>query len=317
MGSPDFAVPALETLRGTGRYAPRLVVSQPDRPRGRGRRVEPTAVRRRAEALGLPTVTMSKASYAEVSARVAELVPDVIVVVAFGIILRRDLLELPPLGCVNVHASLLPRHRGTSPIQAAILAGDAVTGCTTMRMDEGVDTGDVLLSESTAIHPDDTAGTLSKRLAGLGAQLLVRTLDALVDGTAEPRPQDDARATTTRKIRKNDGLIDWRRPAVDVERQVRAMTPWPSAFTFLRGIRLIVRAARPRAGEGTGSGAPGTVLSLDPLAVACGDGALVLDEVQPAGRRPMGPEEFLRGHAVDVGARFERVAPTGEGSRGD
>lgn len=299
MGSPDFAVASLDALCASGRYRPQLVVSQPDRPRGRGRALSPTPVRARAHEHQISTIVMEKATYADGVLRVAEPRPDAVVVVAFGLILRRDLLDLPPYGCVNVHASLLPRHRGVSPIQAAILAGDAVTGCTTMRIDEGVDTGDVLLQATTPLSPHDTAGSLSERLAVLGAELLVHTLDGVFDGTVRPVPQDSSRATITRKIRKEHGAIDWTRAAADLERHVRAMTPWPSAFTFHRGRRVLVLAAE-TAGARAGF-EPGCVTSLDPLAIACGDGALVVRSLCPEGGRAMTTAEYLAGHAITVG----------------
>jgi methionyl-tRNA formyltransferase len=304
MGSPDFALPSLEALYRSGRYAPSLVVSQPDRPRGRGRKIVPTPVRAYAVERGTPTDVMSRKNYAEVVTRIAALEPDVVVVVAFGIILKRDLLDLPRLGCVNVHASLLPRHRGVSPIQAAILSGDAVTGCTTMRIDEGIDTGDVLMTRATDVRPDDTAGKLSDRLASMGGELLVRTLDGLFDGTLAPTPQREEGATYTGKLKKTDGVIDWRRSAEEIERHIRAMTPWPSAYTHVgdaRGARLIVGEAR----EVRATGEPGTVVTASPLVVACGEGALEIVRLRPEGGRMMSAEAFLSGHPLQPGsARF-------------
>jgi methionyl-tRNA formyltransferase len=302
MGSPDFAVPSLDALAASGRWRPLMVVSQPDRPRGRGQAVAPTAVRARAIELGIETITMEKETYAPGVERIRALRPDAIVIVAFGLILRRDLLDLPPMGCINVHASLLPRHRGVAPIQAAILVGDAVTGCTTMRIDEGVDTGDMLLCGETPVRDDDTAGTLTARLAGIGADLLVRTLDGLADGSLRAVPQDNAHATLTKKIRKSHGAIDWSRDAVDVWRRVRAMTPWPSAYTTLGGRRIIVAEC---AVATTGAAAqPGTVLGLDPLVVACGAGALEIRLLRPEGRRAMTPSEFRAGNALEKGDRL-------------
>lgn len=299
MGSPDFAVPSLDALHESGRYRPLLVVSQPDRPRGRGQAVDPTPVRARALNLGMPTLTMTKETYAEGVEAVRAARPDAIIVVAFGLILRRDLLDMPEFGCINVHASLLPRHRGVSPIQAAILAGDEVTGCTTMRIDEGVDTGNILLRAETPIGPDDTAGTLTARLAGLGAGLLLRTLDGVFDGSVHEVVQDNARATVTRKIRKHHGLIDWTRSAVELERRVRAMTPWPSAYSFLNGRRLLIDsvAVIPR----DSAEKPGTVVSLSPLAVACNGGILEIRKLRPEGRRSMSPVEFRAGNPLAVG----------------
>jgi methionyl-tRNA formyltransferase len=303
MGSPDFAVPSLDALQQSGRYRPLLVVSQPDRPRGRGRAVDPTAVRKRATELGIPTLTMTKETYAPGVEAVREVRPDAIIVVAFGLILRRDLLDMPRFGCINVHASLLPRHRGVSPIQAAILAGDSITGCTTMRIDEGVDTGNILLYAETPVTPDDNAGTLTARLAVLGAELLVRTLDGVFDGSIHEVAQDNAQATVTKKIRKHHGLIDWTKSAVELERRVRAMTPWPSAYTFHHDRRLQIDAAavRPAAGK---DAAPGTVVSLDPLLVACGEGALEIKMLRPEGRRSMTPRSFRAGHALGPGEVF-------------
>jgi methionyl-tRNA formyltransferase len=298
MGSPDFAVPSLDALHESGRYQPQLVVSQPDRPRGRGQAVDPTPVRARALELGMATLTMTKESYAEGVEAVRAVKPDAIIVVAFGLILRRDLLDMPPFGCINVHASLLPRHRGVSPIQAAILAGDGVTGCTTMRIDEGVDTGNTLLRAETPIAPDDTAGTLTARLAQLGAPLLVRTLDAIFDGSAHEVVQDHALATVTKKIRKHHGLIDWTKSAIELERRVRAMTPWPSAYTFLGGRRLQIDSA---VISHDSAKIPGTVVSLSPLVVACGEGALEIRKIRPEGRRAMTPDEFRAGNRLAVG----------------
>lgn len=298
MGSPDFAVPSLDALCASERYAPRLVVSQPDRPRGRGRAVDPTPVRARAIALDIPTQTMTKDTYAAGVDVIRDVQADAIIVVAFGLILRTDLLHMPPFGCVNVHASLLPRHRGVSPIQAAILAGDPVTGCTTMRIDEGVDTGNVLLRAETPITAEDTAGTLTARLAQIGAELLVRTLDGVFDGTVHDVPQPAEGATLTKKIRKHHGLIDWTCDAATVWRQIRAMTPWPSAYTFHRGRRLQVDAALVAP---AGSGAPGTVISIEPLLIACGEGALEIRRLRPEGRRAMSPVEFRAGNTLEEG----------------
>ncbi len=298
MGSPDFAVASLDALCDAGRYRPLLVVSQPDRPRGRGRTLSPTPVRARALALGIPSLTMEKVTYEDGVRQVAAVRPDAIVVVAFGLILRRDLLDLPPHGCINVHASLLPRHRGVSPIQAAILAGDPVTGCTTMHIDEGVDTGDILLQETLPVAPEDTAGTLSSRLATLGASLLVRTLDGVFAGTVSATPQDSSLATLTRKIRKHHGAIDWSQPGRELERHVRAMTPWPSAFTFHRGRRVLVVGCEWAAGA---AAEPGRVTALEPLTVACGEGALLLHSICPEGGRTMTAAEYLAGHPLEVG----------------
>jgi methionyl-tRNA formyltransferase len=298
MGSPDFAVPSLDALVASKRFAPLLVVSQPDRPRGRGREVSPTPVRQRAIERGIPSLTMSKETYSKGVAAITEAKPDIVVVVAFGLILRRDLLDFPKYGCINVHASLLPKYRGVSPIQAAILAGDASTGCTTMHIDEGVDTGDVLLQEQTPILDTDTAGSLTSRLADLGAALLIRTLDGLIDGSVTPQKQDHANATHTKKIRKEHGAIDWSRDAAYLSRHARAMSPWPTAYTFHGSVRLIIESAA--VGPKTPA-SPGTIVSLDPFAVATGEGTLELHAVRPEGRRAMTAREFVAGYRLKVG----------------
>lgn len=301
MGSPEFAVPTLGALADSKRYHPVLVVTQPDRQKGRGKKTLPTATKIRATELGIPVREMSKSNYGEVVADITSLQPDVIVAVAFGIIVKQDLLELPRFGCVNVHASLLPNHRGVSPIQAAILAGDRETGCTTMLMDAGIDTGDILLTATTEIRPDDTAGMLSGRLSLLGAELLIRTLDELWDGSLQPTPQVPTPSAYTTKIKKSHGEIDWSQDAAVIERRVRAMTPWPSAFTFRRGRRLIIVGAAVSDEKSKGA-APGTVVSLDPLTVACGLGALEILSLKPEGKKAMTPQAYLAGRPIEIGA---------------
>jgi methionyl-tRNA formyltransferase len=291
-------VPSLDVLVASKRFAPVLVVSQPDRPRGRGREISPTPVRQRAIDRGIPSIMMTKETYAKGVDVITNAKPDIIVVVAFGLILRSDLLDLPKHGCINVHASLLPKYRGVSPIQAAILSGDATTGCTTMHIDAGVDTGDMLLQEETPILDTDTAGTLTARLAELGATLLIRTLDGLMDGSVTPQKQDHVNATHTKKIRKEHGVIDWSKDAAFLSRQVRAMSPWPTAYTFHGSVRLIVETATvgPKA-----TASPGTIVSLDPFAIATGDGTLELHTVRPEGRRAMTAREFIAGYRLKVG----------------
>ena len=299
MGSPEFAVPTLEALLAAPDLDVVCVVSQPDRPKGRGKKVSPTPVRQLAGARGLPTVEMSKKNYVETVAALAPLKPDFVVVAAFGLILRADILDMPTRGCVNLHPSLLPRHRGVSPIQTAILAGDSETGCTTMLIDEGVDTGDVLLSHSIAIADDDTAGSLEEKLAQLGAPLVVDTLRRFVDGTVHAKKQDDRLATVTKKIKKEDGLINWEASAQEIWRRVRAMTPWPSAFTVFRDRRLIV--LRAAVGDGPApADRPGKIVSLDPLAVAAGDGVIELVTVKVEGKKEMSAQSFLAGYQPRV-----------------
>src|SRR5690606_3186377 len=224
---------------------------------------------------------------------------DVAVVVAYGLILPRAILEAPRLGCINVHASLLPRWRGAAPIQRALLAGDRETGVTIMQMDEGLDTGPTLLRRAVAIEKEDTAQTLHDRLAALGAEALVEALGALSRGALQPQPQEDSGATYAEKIRKEEGRLDWRLPARQLERQVRAFTPWPGAWFELEGERFKVLGAEVAEGEG----APGQVLD-DELTIACGEGALRLTRLQRAGKAPMEAEALLRGFAIPPGIRL-------------
>lgn len=311
MGSPDFAVPTLEALIAASDFEVVCVVSQPDRPRGRGRKTLPTAVRACAERYGIAPLQMSKACYGSVAAEVVALAPDFLVVAAFGIILKSDLLDLARFGCVNLHASLLPKYRGVSPVQAAILNGDAETGCTTMMVDEGVDTGGILLTAVTAVRSDDTAGTLEARLSRVGAPLVVKTLRGLADGSIEPCPQNDELASYARKVKKEHGEIDWTLDAVQLDRRIRAMSPWPSAFSRFRNKRLIVVEAVPRQdpeGSGApgaaGSCVPGTVAAITPLLIHAGDGFIELRRIKIEGRKEMAAESFAAGYRIKPGDRL-------------
>jgi len=243
---------------------------------------------------------MSKKNYAEVVADLVPLRPDFVVVAAFGLILRTDLLDLPPKGCVNLHPSLLPRYRGVSPIQAAILSGDSETGCTTMLIDEGVDTGDMLLVESLPIDDADTGGSLERKLAHIGAPLVVTTLRGLVDGSVKPKKQDDRLATHTKMIRKKDGLIDWEKGADEIGRRIRAMTPWPSAYTTFGGRRLIIVDAL--VGEpAAAAGKPGEIVSLDPVTIAAGGGTIKLITVKVEGKKATPAESLRAGYRIKTG----------------
>jgi methionyl-tRNA formyltransferase len=243
---------------------------------------------------------MTKDSYTDSVREISELTPDLIVVVAFGLILKADLLELPPLGCVNLHASLLPRYRGTSPIQAAIQSGDVETGCTTIRMDQGIDTGPMLLSEKVPIRPDDTAGSLAVTLSRVGGGLIVRTVQGLRDGSIVPCKQDPDAGSYTKKIKKEHGRIDWNRPCDWMDRFVRAMSPWPSAFTFAGKKRLIVleAAAVP---NNESNERPGTILSLSPFQVACGGGALEIARLKPEGKQQLAADAYTAGASLRIG----------------
>lgn len=302
MGSPDFSVPTLELLHRSNRFEVALVVTQPDKPRGRGRKLTPTPVRHCAEELGLPVAVRIKGKYRDLYNQIAALEPDVIVVIAFGLILKKDLLDLPAYGCVNLHASLLPQYRGVAPIPAAVLSGDAKTGCTSMFMDEGIDTGDILLTRELEILADDTAGSVSTKLAFIGAELIAETLEQLVAGTVEGKKQDDALATYTHKLKKVDGYIDWRDGAEQISRLIRAMNPWPTAYTFYNGKRLIILQARPVEDQTTSP--PGAVISIDPLTVRCGTGALEIMQLIVQGRGVQREREFVSGYRVRPGDQF-------------
>jgi methionyl-tRNA formyltransferase len=291
MGSPEFSLPILRLLAES--YPVTGVVTQPDRPAGRGRALTPPPVKALAEELGLPVIQPARLKEPAAMEQLAAWQPDLIVVAAFGQILRPAVLDLPRYGCINVHASLLPRWRGAAPIQAAILEGDEQTGVTIMRMDPGVDTGPLLSQRSIPIHSDDTAGSLSQRLAGLGAQLLVETLPGYLSGERGPQPQDDSQATYAPMLKKEDGRLDFSQPADRLALRVRAFNPWPGAYTIWQEQPLKVHQAsrldKPSPGPGR------TVVHGGQPAVGTSDGLLVLEEVQPAGKRPMPGTVFLNG----------------------
>lgn len=305
MGTPRFAIPILQGLIDRDSEPVVGVFTQPDRPRGRGRQPEPSHVKMLAQQHGLPVLEPVSLRDPKAMAELQTLQPDIIVVAAFGQILPPPVLELPPFGCLNVHASLLPRWRGAAPVAAAILAGDDTTGVTIMRMDAGLDTGPVLSQRPLAIAPQDTRESLTARLAQLGADLLGDTLPDWLAGNIEPQPQDEALATHAPRLKKEQGLIRWDQPAIDIARQVRAFYSWPGAFTHWRGKPLrILRAFA--AGEGwqdrTSGMLPGTVIAApDGPAVVTGSGVLHLLEVQSAGKRPMLADAFARGARGFVG----------------
>ena len=300
MGTPAFAVPSLEKLAES--YDIVAVVTQPDRPAGRKQRLTAPPAKEAALARGLPVWQPPTLRTPEAVARLRTLAPDLIVVVAFGQILRTDVLEVPPHGCLNVHGSLLPRYRGAAPVPAVILAGETKTGVTLMQMDEGMDTGPIIAQATCSIAPDDTTATLSERLARLGADLLVETLPPWLAGKIVPQLQDDSQATYCGLIAKADGRIDWRLPVEELARRVRAYFPWPAAFTSWQGKSLKVLRAVPLP-DWRGEGQPGQAVALDDGAgVITGKGALRLLEVQLAGKRAMTIEDFLRGQRGFVGS---------------
>lgn len=300
MGTPDFAVPVLKAL--IGRYEIVGVVTQPDRQAGRGRKVEASPVKVVALGHGLPVLQPSSLRRPGAVAELKALAPEVMVVAAFGQILPPEVLAIPPKGCLNVHASLLPKYRGAAPIAAAILAGEEETGVTIMLMDEGMDTGPILAQATCAISPQDTRGLLSARLAELGADLLMDTLPRWLAGEIVPRPQDHSQATYCRIISKEDGRIDWSQSAVEIWRRSRAYYPWPSTYTYWRGKLLKVLRAEALP-HWSGEGEPGQVMALDEgLAVSTGEGVLLLKEVQLAGKGALTAEDFARGQRDFVGS---------------
>ena len=299
MGTPGFAVPSLVAL--WERYRVVGVVTQPDRPAGRGRSVAPSPVKEAALARGIAVYQPRSLRTAEALEPLAEWQPDVIVVAAFGQILPRAVLALPAHGCLNVHASLLPRYRGAAPIPAAILAGDEVTGVTLMRMDEGMDTGPILAQAECPIGAEDTTASLTATLAERGARLLIEVLPGWLAGEVAERPQEGDLATYCKPLKKEQGLLDWTAPAAVLDRQVRAFHPWPGAYTTWRGQVLKIVRARPRPAW-AGEGEPGMVVLLaEGLGVVTGQGLLELIEVQLAGKRPMAGGEFARGQRGMVG----------------
>lgn len=301
LGTPDFAVASLDAVAALSDLDLVHVISQPDRPAGRGKQLRPSPVKARAEALGLPVWTPEKLRGPEALERLRALDPELLVVVAYGEILRPAVLAMPRLGAINVHASLLPRHRGASPIAAALLAGDAETGVTIMQMDEGMDTGPMLTTGAIPIRPEHTLATLSDDLATLGATLLAETLPRYLVGEIVPQPQDHEAATYTRLIRKEDGRLDWTRPATDLANQVRAYDPWPGTFTEWNGQLLKVIAVQAEAE--VSEARPGTVQREgNVIRVATGEGWLRLDTVQPPGKRPMAARDFANGAAGFVGS---------------
>lgn len=305
MGTPDIAVPALRALAEAG-HTLAAVVTQPDRPAGRGRKLQRCPVAREALDLGLKVWQPEQVATA--TGDLQKLQADAACVMAFGQLLPGELIDEFPLGCINVHTSLLPELRGAAPINWAIVQGKKRTGVSTMLMDEGLDTGDVLLQQVTAIDPQETAGTLASRLAQMGAELLVRTLDELGRGKLSPRPQDETNATYARRLIKSDGLVNWQRPAAEVDLLVRGLDPWPTAHTVWEGkaFRLFAPTA---VIDIAPSAQPGAVIEPPPgredlLWVSCGRGALGVGQVQAAGKRRMAANDFLRGAQLGPGVRL-------------
>lgn len=302
MGTPAFAVPSLEALVNSDHEVVG-VVTQPDRPKGRGQTVVPCPVKELAVARGLSVRQPDKIKSPEFLQQLTEWQPDVIAVTAFGRILPKTILDLPSMGCVNVHGSLLPAYRGAAPVQWALIHGDTETGITTMLMDEGMDTGAVLLQRTVPIEPEDTALELGARMAQAGGALLVETLTRLAAHTVVPRVQDHSRATMAPLLKKEDGVIDWTQPATKIANRLRGLSPWPGSYTFHHEHRLIIRKGRVDANGGLVGGSvqrPGTILAVGPTSfwVETGEGRIEVLEVQPANKKRMSVEQFLLGYAL-------------------
>ncbi len=302
MGTAAFAVPALERL--IGEYAVAGVVTQPDKRAGRGRRMVISPVKKIALVHSLLVLQPKTFRSAEAVQRLKELEPELIVVAAYGLILPPSVLAIPPYGCLNLHASLLPKYRGAAPVAAAILAGEEETGVSIILMDEGMDTGPLLAQRKVKILPEDTGESLTERLSFVGAELLVETLPGWLRGELSPQPQDDGQASYAPPLKKADGVIDWSLSAIEIWRRVRAYYPWPSAYTLWWGKFFKILRAKPLLGW-LGGEEPGRVLSLaDGPAVVTGQGALLLDEVQLEGRKTMRARDFARGQRDFIGSRL-------------
>jgi methionyl-tRNA formyltransferase len=303
MGTPDFAVPSLHAVAASCELV--AVVTRPDQPRGRGQQLADSAVGRAARERAIELLKPSDPGDASTLESLRRLEPDLIAVVAFGAILSRELLAVPRLGCVNLHGSLLPEYRGASPVQRALWDGRSATGVTTLWMDEGIDTGDVILQRWEPIHPEDDAGTLAQRLALLGAPLLAESLTLAAQGRAPRRPQDRTRGSYAKKLAKSDGLVVWSLDVEEVWNRQRAVTPWPGAGTMLRGKAVVVTRARPLHRLPL-EAAPGTILGVEGegVAVACAPGALLVLALKPEGRAEMSGAEWARGARLEAGARF-------------
>ena len=301
MGTPVFAVPSLEALDNSDHEVVG-VVTQPDRPKGRGQAVVPCPVKELALAKGLPMSQPEKVKSPDFLRQLSDWKPDVIAVTAFGRFLPKVILDLPPMGCVNVHGSLLPAYRGAAPIQWALIHGDPETGITTMVMDEGMDTGAILLQQPVPIEPEDTALELGARLAKVGGALLVETLTRLAERSVVPREQDHAQATSAPLLTKEDGVIDWTQSATEIANRIRGLSPWPGSYTFHHDHRLIIRKGRVdiQGGPAGGGQRPGTILAVGPKSfwVETGEGRIEVLEVQPANKKRMSVEQFLLGYTL-------------------
>lgn len=303
MGTPDFAVPSLEKLLHSTHQV-LAVVTQPDKKKGRGKKLAAPPVKEVAEKAAIPVLQPTKIKTAEFLDELKNYNPDLIVVVAYGRILPASILTLPPLGCINVHGSLLPKHRGAAPIQWAVIAGDTTAGVTIMQMDEGMDTGDILLPAAIDVAEEETAGSLFDKLAKLGAEALITALTKMQNNDLVPQQQDHDKATMAPPLTKEMGLIDWSKSAEELQCLIRGLDPWPSAYTFLDGKRY--RLFSPKVVHKNSDAPVGSVLLADNngLLIATGSNALLVSELQPEGKKRLDVEAFLCGHSVPIGSRF-------------
>ena len=304
MGTPEFAVPTLQRLHNS-RHTVQAVVTQPDRPKGRGQEMQASPVKQYAVEKGLKVYQPEKASAPEFVAELAELKPDLIVVIAYGQILRGNLLSLPKHFCMNVHASLLPKYRGAAPINWAIINGDKETGVTTMRMDKGLDTGDILLMKKVVIDNDDTAQHLHDKLSEAGGTLALETVDQLDKGPLTFISQNDAESTYASKLKKEDGCLHWDQEAEVIRNRARGLDPWPGAFGFLKGKRL--RFCKMETGPGAKDDAPGVVMRVSDYGIEIGTlkERVIVTEIQPEGKKRMAVKSYLQGHPVEPGEHFD------------
>lgn len=303
MGTPEFALPSLKALLEEN-YQLKAVVTQPDRPRGRGGKIKVSPVKEEALKHGLKVLQPTSLD-SNFLARLKSLNPDIMIVVAYGKILPPDILKIPPSGCINVHASLLPRYRGAAPVHRAIMNGEEITGVTTMYMEEGMDTGDIILQEETKIDDNDTVGTLHDRLAEKGSKLLVKTLELVIEGKALSRSQEEEKASYAPPLKREEELIDWEKSAAEIFNKIRGMNPWPGAYTFWKNKRLKIWSSRIVDQEGLYN--PGEIVKVDQegILVGTGKGALLITDVQVSGGRRMRAGEFIRGKDIGAGEVLE------------
>lgn len=299
MGTPEFSAPAIDSLVAAG-HEIAAVFSQPDKPKGRGYAMTPPPVKVKALEYGIPVYQPKSMRDGEALAIFNDIKPDVGVVIAYGKILPQEILDAPKFGCINVHASLLPKYRGSAPIQWSVIDGESRTGVTTMQMHAGIDTGDMLLVSETDILPDETAGELHDRLSSMGAELIVRTLDALEKGELKPQKQDDSQSCYAKMLTKELCAVDWSRSAKEIHDQIRGLSPWPVATAVLEGKKLKLHRSAISAMDNPEARC-GEIISLDPLTVRCGSGAIELLEVQAEGKKRMTAQDYLRGHKLDLG----------------